>query len=279
MLDLVVPLRLREDASWQQRRLVRLLRFVPQECSVIVVDDSCSRAVRTHTRRLLARFSHAHYVFNATSVDAPFSVGKLRDRGTQEARGPLVLFHDLDFSAPPSFYRRLGRWTRRRDFYENKNAFACVPVAFLTKWGNRLYQAAPHPFWWGASKRRLPAWNKLVHRVVLGSSAILAHRNRLLELGGHSDSFVGHGAEDFELLHRLSLTYPNGERPDDYEVDYGSRQAHKGFRGYFGRYAKPLTQESLMLMHQWHPPRTADSRYYAYREENFRLLRERLRQN
>lgn len=279
MLDLVVPLRLGEERNWYYRRLTRLMRLVPRECPVIVVDDSPSASARTETQRLLARYPHARYIFNPATREQPFSIGKLRDRGAEEADGPLVLFHDLDFSAPPTFYRQLRGWSSRSGFIGDKNAFACIPVAFLTKRGNQLYQAAPRLLWRGFSRRLLPASNKLVHRVVHGSSAILAHQTRLLELGGHSDCFVGHGAEDFELLHRLSLGYPAGKPPPDYEVDYGSRQAHRGFRGYFARYAAPLLKQGLLLVHQWHPPRTADERYYAQREKNFRLLQEKLRRS
>jgi predicted glycosyltransferase involved in capsule biosynthesis len=112
---------------------------------------------------------------------------------------------------------------------------------------------------------------------VLASSAIVVHRRTLLAHGGHDPAFTGHGAEDFELMHRLSQSRPRGQRPSDYHVDYGARRADEGgFRAYFARYAEPLRDRGIHLAHAWHPPRREDPRYYEARRRNFALLRERL---
>ena len=151
-------------------------------------------------------------------------------------------------------------------------------MAFLTPLGTASLRTAPGRVWRRlvASGSRAPA--ALADRVVLGSSAIAIRREALLDSGGHCGQFSGHGAEDFELMHRLSARYPQGGRPQDYLTDFGSRlAAERGFRAYFARYARAPLAEGLMLAHQWHPPRRADPRYHAARDRNFARLREAMR--
>jgi predicted glycosyltransferase involved in capsule biosynthesis len=103
-------------------------------------------------------------------------------------------------------------------------------------------------------------------------------RRLLIEAGGHSPRFEGHGAEDFELMHRLAARRPRGALPDEYWRDFGSRdRGRAGFRAYFARYAEGPLAEGLVMAHLWHPQRREDPRYYGRRRENFALLETELR--
>jgi predicted glycosyltransferase involved in capsule biosynthesis len=270
-LTAIVPFRAGLDQRRPRRRLARLLNVLPAEVHVVVVDDTADGAARAATAALIHRHPRARHLFHAASVDAPFSIGPLRDAGAMAAGSGFVLFHDVDFLAPRRAYEHLRAHLAWHPMWRSPEAVACVPVYFLTASGTATFRAAPGSVW-----RTLLAHEggALLDRVVFGSSAILTRRDNLLAHGGHDGGFVGHGAEDFELLHRLCGSYPRGPRPADYAHDCGSRAwPPSGFRAYFARYGRPLLDAGVALVHQWHPRRREDPRYYERRQLNFERLR------
>jgi len=89
-------------------------------------------------------------------------------------------------------------------------------------------------------------------------SAVVANRLHLLAIGGHDKSFVGHGAEDFDLLHRLGSYYRKGPRPKNY-YNNSKKNAitrYEGFRAYFSLYGIDIFQRGLIIAHLDHPRRT-----------------------
>lgn len=272
MLTLVVPLRVTHAAGRSLRRLDRLLRTAPPEFHVVVVDDTAAPARRAEVAATVARRPLARHLHHAETAQEPFSIGRLRDAGAEAAPDGIILFHDVDFFAPRPVYRRLAAAFDAAGLSHEPHAFACAPVAFLSRLGTQVARMAPRRIWPTLPRPRAERIG-LVDRVVLCSSAIALHRRTLLDAGGHDPVFHGHGAEDFELMHRLSQRYPKGARPLDYHRDHGSRAAAEtGFRAYFARYGAPMLEAGLWLAHAWHPPRREDRRYYAARERNFALL-------
>lgn len=276
-LTVVVPFRVGSRPRRGRARLARLLAVLPAELAVVVVDDTADDALVARTRALVAARANALHLPHPATAHGPFSIGRLRDAGAARAAEGLVLFHDVDFIAPSVAYRRLVAHVAEQGLDREMRAVRCVPVFFLTRLGTAVFRAAPERVWPAVAERGAARAGWLVDRLVLGSSAILLHRGHLLALGGHDGGFVGHGAEDFELLHRLSRHHPLGARPPRYHLDLGSRsRTGDGFRAYFARYGQPLLDSGLALVHQWHPRRTEDPRYYAARRDNFERLAQRL---
>jgi predicted glycosyltransferase involved in capsule biosynthesis len=276
MISAVIPLRVTGDGRQALARLRRVLRQMPEPITPVIADDTPEPGLRAAVARIASGHPRARHVVSDTTAAAPFSIGRLRDVGTQAAPDPLVLFHDVDFTGPPAFYHGLDTFVRDPAIAEDPANTLCVPVHFLTRAGTALYRLGPKATWraLGAGYRR-----GLLDRLVKGSSAILAHRETLLAEGGHDPGFVGHGAEDFELLHRLTKRYPRGPRPANYHVDYGSRSTTEaGFRAYFARYGQPPLDAGLALVHLWHPPRRTDPRYRAWRKANFARLQRMLQE-
>jgi predicted glycosyltransferase involved in capsule biosynthesis len=276
-LTLVVPFRAPSGHWRDARRLARLLAAPPPEIEIVVADDTLDAAARRRTARLVAARPNARHVVCLEHGAQPFSVGRLRDLGAEAARDGAVMFHDVDFLAPRATYARLAAFAAETLAREGRGAFFCAPVFFMTLAGTAAFCAAPE-----AVERRLlraperPPWT-LANRLVLGSSAIALSRETLLSVGGHDPGFVGHGAEDFDLLHRLSERYGQGPRPSDYCEDFGVWDTSRGFRAYFARYGRAPLRAGVVLAHQWHPWRSGDRRYYATRADNFTRLRESLR--
>ncbi|MEM1315330.1 MAG: hypothetical protein AAGI51_12295, partial [Pseudomonadota bacterium] len=275
-VTLVIPFRLTAPAPEAWRRLRAILAARPPQTPVIVADDTADAALAARTEALLTEAPAARRLAVAEGADAPFSIGRLRDRGAEAAEPGHVLFHDVDFAAPRAFYDGLSAAAAEGTLAEDPHAFACVPVWFLSRWGAMAWRAAPGATW-RSLVRAGDGTHPLANRLVRGSSAMLLNREGLLSLGGHSPRFEGHGAEDFELLHRLALRRPLGPLPPRYAEDFGSRdRGEAGFRAYFARAAAPLLARGLVMAHLWHPPRRADARYYAARARNFALLKDEL---
>lgn len=270
MISAVIPLRVTRRARQTLARLERVLEQMPDTISPLVADDTPDAALRSEVARRVGRHPRGRHVVAEAAAGETFSIGRLRDLGTQAAPDPIVLFHDVDFTAPPAFYHRLDAFCREPSVADDPTNTLCIPVYFLTRAGTALYRRAPGPVWWALRPDRRGG---LVDRLVMGSSAILAHRETLLAEGGHDPGFVGHGAEDFELLHRLAKRHPRGKRPANYHVDYGSRATtSQGFRAYFARYGQPPLEAGLAMVHLWHRPRREDPRYQAWRKTNFARL-------
>lgn len=276
VISAVIPFRVMPGNTRPLRRLRRVLRQMPEGVTPLVVDDTADAGLRKRVAATVAGVARARHVRHPESAHCTFSIGRLRDVGTAAAPDRFVLFHDVDFTAPPEMYRALAAFVQQPAVLDDPSNSLCIPVFFLTRKGTRRYRAFPRWTW----RRLLRGQGRGgVDRLVRGSSAILAHRETLLAEGGHDPAFTGHGAEDFELLHRLAKRHPRGARPANYHVDHGSRsQRGDGFRAYFARYGQPPLDAGLALVHLWHPKRTDDPRYYNQQRANFALLSARLQE-
>jgi predicted glycosyltransferase involved in capsule biosynthesis len=273
---LIVPYRIETAGDESARRLQTLLTHIPDEIAIIVVDDSASSDLRIATETRVRNRAGATYINAYPGCERIFSVGRSRDIGTEAAATEFVMFHDVDFTGTAITYRKLNSKAFLNALFGGEpKAFACIPVLFLDQIGTALARR----FGLNRNQRTTDILRRALERtrrgrLVLASSALLARRSTLLDAGGHSEQFEGHGAEDFELIHRLSLTYPLGERPPDYAYDCGSRAGPlTGFRGYFARYGKAPLAAGTVLYHLWHEKRQTDPRYWELRQENFARLR------
>jgi hypothetical protein len=192
------------------------------------------------------------------------------------ARQPVILFNDIDFLGAPEMYRQIHAEAMRRDIAANMFDFFCVPVLFLTEQGTGTWlakTAAGRPFVERADVDWLESADADVQFTAFGSSAIVANRHHYLSLGGHDPKFSGHGAEDYDLLHRLASLAPKGPRPNDYFTDFKDNglRNYWGFRPFYALHGLDVFARGLHLAHLWHP-RRMEKGYFRPRP-NFRYLR------
>jgi predicted glycosyltransferase involved in capsule biosynthesis len=251
----VVPLRVFSPRDRDLFRLRRLLKTVPEGIDVVVADDSpCHDMRNLVAAHVLARRS-GRYVNCFANDGAVFSIGKLRDAGVRAASTDYVLLHDVDFIAPEGIYAVIASHEFQTEALgDSIQSFCCIPVFFTSPVGWQLRLILRCGMRFGLIQSYLRSLFGLwLGRLVLGSSALLIRRSYYLELGGHSNEFIGHGAEDFEFLHRLSMLYPMGSRPLDYTIDCGTLGfEEKGFREYFSRYGRYSLEHNIVLFHLIH---------------------------
>jgi predicted glycosyltransferase involved in capsule biosynthesis len=279
--SLIVPLRVSPLIFEWEVRLSRVLATVPAtRFEIIIVDYGTPAQSQPRLDEIIRSAPVAPRLIRAAGPDSPFSIGKARDVGVCEATSPVVLFHDIDFLAPPQTYGAIADEILRREVASRQDSFFCVPVFFLSEAATRAY-VRPSPgadlALHHANLRPLAGEAETaITSIAYASSCMVANRHRYLALGGHDSGFSGHGAEDFELMHRVFATAPIAPRPPHYYVDFKDDAGlrYRGFRAAFALYGIELFQRGLFLVHLFHESRPVSG--YNQLRRNFHRLRHRM---
>lgn len=266
LITAIIPVRLSTDFLYDEiARIERILSTLPDCFSALVVDYGTSIERSGEIRSL--SLSSGVKVVRVESSGQPFSVGHARDIGAQHASTPLVMFHDIDFLLSKESYEKICLEARLKGMPDNAYAFFALPGAYLTEPFTReyldLHASGDGAFADARVHNAVMTYDKGVFdQLTFAISAIVVNRLHLLAIGGHDKSFTGHGAEDFELMHRLSSYYPRGPRPRDYYNNTRSNSIaqYEGFRAYYALYGIDIFQRGTILSHLWHP-RRADAGY------------------
>ncbi|MDB5526295.1 MAG: capsule polysaccharide biosynthesis protein [Rhizobium sp.] len=273
-ISLIIPLRLTPGTHEGELRLRRLCATVPRDIFDILISDYGTEDADAGPIRTLQ--ADGVEVVSHPSPGKLFSIGHARDFGVQMARQKVVLFNDIDFLGTPEMYRQIHAEAIRRDIAANMFDFFCVPVLFLTEAGTNA--------WFDAVEKKrafvrefdvgwLERAESDIQFTAFGSSAMVVNRHHYLALGGHDPGFSGHGAEDYDLLHRLASLAPKGPRPNEYLTDFKDNGVRNywGFRALFALYGLEVFASGVHLLHLWHP-RRKEKGYFRSRR-NFRHLR------
>lgn len=261
LITAIIPVRLSHDRLYDETfRIERIIRTLPNSYEALIVDYGTSDSRKMELVDLSVRYNVE--LVRVEILDRPFSVGHARDIGTQHAKTPLVMYHDIDFLLSQERYEKVLEEARLLGMPENGYAFFALPGAYLTRdFTDKyldLHESGDAAF-----------ADMLVHDGVMRSdknifegntyaiSAIVASRYHLLAIGGHDKSFTGHGAEDFELLHRLTSYYLKGPRSNDYykNTKNNSITSFEGFRAFYALYGISVFQRGTVIAHLWHPRR------------------------
>ncbi|RUR42387.1 glycosyltransferase [Vreelandella populi] len=276
--SIIIPIRANAVGSRELARLETLIACIPNGYEAVIVDDGSPSAVGQWIDGLVVLHHRASRPIKSLHLRTrfkKFSLARARNRGAEAANTPVVLFHDVDFLAATTVYQRLLAYIAQQELAIKPENFFCVPVAFLTEPATQHFMHAfnqGNEAWCFRNRQQLP--EESLHFLVQGSSCIVMNREDLLSIGGHDEGFKGHGAEDFELLHRLSCRFPIAEKPPEYERNMGSGTAneYRGFRAYFALYGEQCRQAGCTLAHLWHPKRKGFG-YYRHKQ-NFKRLQQ-----
>jgi len=262
---IIVPIRTKSIQSQNIRRLYRLLNTIPDTFEVIVVDDGSPAKVSKQIEHLVSRHHLVRYLYISSAFKS-FSLARARNYGAIHASTPVVIFHDVDFLAPTETYSKLTHEVGRCQLATEPKNFFCVPVAFLTPKGTDRFLKKEE-----VSLKE--SMSEDYRAIVYGSSCLVMNRAHLLSIGGHDESYKGHGAEDFELLHRLGTLFPIAEKPKQYSTNFGSGtiDEYKGFRAYFALFGKSAYEKDIVFVHLYHPKRNI--RGYYKHKRNFTKLK------
>jgi len=274
--SIIIPIRSQKVSDESLKRLQRLMQVIPEVFEIVVVDDGSPNKVSIQLESISGQHKNSRYTKLNTRWRR-FSLARSRNRGAQESRAPVVIFHDVDFIGMPETYHSLAEYIKEIELATHPKRFFCVPVAFLkekatTRFLTDLPDQRNQSYW--THVLALPESRKNLQHYVKGSSCIVINRKGLLELGGHDETYDGHGAEDFELLHRLCERYPIRDKPPNYSINTGSGtiQEYRGFRAFFALYGEEALNEGIGLVHLYHPKRKGWG-YYKHKRNFAKLKR------
>lgn len=277
--SIVIPLRLTPAVFEGRKRLAAILDAVPRELfEIVVVDYGTPRQQRLALLKTVRGRGVRLVRAPAAAAAEVFSIAAARNIGAVAAAAPVVMFHDVDFLATPATYRAIAAAIAARDLAHNARDFFMVPIAFLNRAGTRRYVAFHGRG--GEETGRFAAAAGLesdaaVDFVSHASSCLAVNRHHYLAVGGHDVSFKGHGAEDYELYHRLAAFDPRAGRPPDYFENVRDIHTGRGFRAAFAAHAMPILEAGLYLVHLNHPKRAMPD-YYRGGSNNFEILRRKM---
>ncbi|EGR2840371.1 hypothetical protein KZG85_002831 [Vibrio cholerae] len=265
-ISVIIPLRLNPGVYQANERLLRISETVPRDkFDIIIVDYGTAEPYRG----ILSELENVNIV-RVDNEDKPFSIGGARDIGVQHSSNDIAIFHDIDFLGDKDTYNRIYNEVCTRNMWENGYEFFCIPVFFLTENGTSEYLSDINNF--SFHSKILRCEKDIVQFPAYGSSAIVVNKWHYLAIGGHSKQFFGHGAEDYDVLHRLSSYSPKGPRTVDYYHNTKSNDINKyvGFRAFFALYGIDVFYKSIYFVHLWHPTRKIKG--YHQTARNFAIL-------
>ncbi len=277
-ITVVIPFRYSPHLFQAIERLEKIVDTVPAEYMDILLVDYGSNSSDVKLYDFIYDYPNAAVHRVECPEGLPFSIGEARDLGAQHAKGRVIIFHDVDFLCSRSMYIKVYHEALAREIFErNASEFFCVPVAFLNQYGANTYlslinEKEENVFDVFFQQKLITESKKLCDFLVYGSSAIVVNRYHYLRIGGHSKSFSGHGAEDYDVLHRLSAFYKKGPRSANYYKDTKTNEIlnYEGFRAYFALYGVDVFMKGVFMVHLWHPTRAIPD--YFQSKRNFELL-------
>ena len=273
-ITVVIPLRITPDVYQAKERLDTIVSNIPcDKFNIIIVDYGTERIYSDVFSNII---NNNVKVIRYESEDRIFSIGHARDIGVQNAEDEIVIFNDIDFYANSNMYHKIYNEVLSRDMVNNRYEFFCVPVFFLTENGTRELNESKHfdddVFNSRMHRKITELHNDFVEFPAYGSSAIVVNKYHYLSIGGHCREFYGHGAEDYDVLHRLSSYYVKGPRTVNYYENTKNNDIanYKGFRAYFSLYGIDVFSRAIYFQHLWHPKRIIPG--YQQTQRNFSLL-------
>lgn len=284
MITAIIPLRLSTHRLYDEiERLKRIAETIPRDLYKILIVDYGTPSERCGE---IAQISEIYRHVKVLRVEAsePFSIGRARDIGVQNAKTNIILFHDIDLIGSPEAYQRIHDESQYRRLAERGYDFFCVPAIFLSGAGSQKYlarfgdgRAGPAAADREAFDDAIRGAKEFVDYYSTAMSSIVINRYYYLTTGGHDPAFIGHGAEDFEFFHRVESVAPRAPRPPRYYENLKG-QGYNGFRSYFALFGMDVWMRGIALFHLHHPRREQFDDSYQRSASNFAMLPKKMKE-
>jgi predicted glycosyltransferase involved in capsule biosynthesis len=268
-LSVIVPIKISIKKIYLLKRLQNLINKLKnnKDIEIIIVDSS-----KKIFSKQISRINNIKYVYLKSSV--PYSVAAARNIGAQNATGEYILFYDADLITDSIFFINVLQNIKELS-KKNNNAFEIYPCLYLTEKKTKEIESKgvnDNDFLY-IKERYLQGYNDEVLYLAVNTSTILVKKEHYFKVGGYNNKFKGHGYEDFELIHKLFMSYKTIEVGSDYTLDYKTQfpYHYKGFRKYYAYYALPNFFKNMFTLHLWHP-RPLTNKYYRNRKNNLKYF-------
>lgn len=265
-LSIIIPIKVSFQNRFLIKRLSNLVKFFSKykDIELVVVDSSLSKR---YSKTISQNSNIEYYYLEMSDI---YSASKARNYGSQKANGEYILFFDVDLIVKDDFIENILADIEELK-QKAKEAFEIYPCLYLSESETKYIENKfiDNQIFEDIKLRYLEGFNDEVLYLAVNTSTILVSKEHFFNMGAYNEVFKGHGYEDFELIHRLYLSYPIIKRVNDYIMDFKTPfpYLYQGFRKYFAYYALPNFFKGNYTMHLWHP-RPLTKKYYRHREVN-----------
>jgi len=267
-LSIIIPIKVTFQNRFLIKRLSNLVKFFSKynDIELIVIDSSPSKR---YSKAISQNSNIEYYYLEMSDI---YSASKARNYGSQKAKGEYLLFFDVDLIVKDDFIDNIFEDIENLK-QRAKEAFEIYPCLYLSESQTKAIENKPidNKIFEYIKLRYLEGFNDEVLYLAVNTSTILVSKEHFFNIGAYSEIYKGHGYEDFELIHRLYLSYPIIRREEDYSMDFKTPfpYLYQGFRKYFAYYALPNFFRDNYTIHLWHP-RPLTKKYYRHREVNLK---------
>jgi len=276
-LSIIIPIKVSFQNRFLLKRLSNLVEFFSKYNSIelVVVDSSPSKR---YSKLIYLNSNIEYYYLDMNDI---YSASKARNYGSQKANGEYILFFDVDLIVKDNFIDNIFRDIEKLK-QKAKEAFEIYPCLYLSELQTKAIEnkLIDSQIFKDIKLRYLEGFNDEVLYLAVNTSTILVSKEHFFNIGAYNEVYKGHGYEDFELIHRLYLSYPIIKRGEDYIMDFKTPfpYFYKGFRQYFAYYALPNFFKGNYTVHLWHP-RPLTKKYYRHREVNLEYFLKHLEES
>ena len=279
-LSIIVPIEIDNATRFRINRLRYIISLFQDQNSIeiVVVNSGKQKKYKEQIKFLCKNVDNSKYI--SCQMPEIYSAAQARNIGVLGAEGDYILFFDVDLWVDKSF---LDKVLMDIASFKRVEQYAIYPCYYLNEiFSKKIEQNYENIDFSEIKLRYLKGYNDQVLYLAVNTSTLLINKKHFNSIGRYNEDFVGHGYEDFELIHRLYTEYPIIDRKDDYIIDYKTNfpADYQGFRKYFAYNALPNFFEDKCTIHLWHP-RPLTKKYYKHRTQNAilftRLLEESLK--
>jgi predicted glycosyltransferase involved in capsule biosynthesis len=268
MISFIVPIFYQKKDNYIVKRTIELIQLFQEYKGVELIIADASKLHIFHT------ISSNIKVVKLNFTIKNFSPALARNKAVKYATKKYIFFLDIDLSFNEQFIQELI-YEVQQTIEKQKCKFLMLPCLYLTKKGTKLFEDSENKTK-VINKLRdslMLGDNELVARIAVNTSAIVLEKDYFELIGRFSEDFMGHGGEDFELLHRLVSFSPHSRISKEYYIDKVEQfpADYQGFRRYMAYYSLPYLFSNLVLVHRWHE-RPLFNSFYMQRSKNEKLL-------
>lgn len=268
MVSIVMPVYYTNNTSYIVKRAQEHIRkFENRDRFELVIADLSKKPCLISNAKNIK-------IINTFAKTTHFSPAFARNLASTFATKKYLFFFDVDLDYDISFEEKF--FTEIQNNLETgKKNFLMIPCLYLSKKGTEAFTSNQNIE--SLKLSLLKGENDLVLRLAVNTSALVIDKNYFFKIGKFSEDFIGHGGEDFELIHRLAAYQPHGKRNSDYYDDKVEQfpANYSGFRRYFSFYALAYFFTDFLIVHKWHE-RPLTNKFYFRRKPNELLLKQKM---
>ena len=273
-VDIIIPLRTREDYDIFDRLELRAKYNLPNNFHFIIVDDGSSDSDSKKIEEICTRLGFKYLFINSNAQ--MFNLSRARNHAIKSSSADYLIFEDVDLVSHIDFYQWINQQIQSL-LIERNWVFFNIPVSYLTEYSSQSINAPIDSKLYDSFVSEIFNANdsEIIEYHAPASSYLVCSRLDMIIHGGYDESFEGWGFEDSDLALKLLKTSKLEKPRDFYRLDtrpYQDQVQWRGWRSLYRLYADIIAFKGIYSFHKWHP--IAEHRNPAVRQKNHKIYQE-----